>query len=134
MTDSESFDILVLLLQKIPGVASASVFRNSGTAIITARARCLDIESANVLAYCGMAANTTVSISEINSRLCYEDDLSIGLPCTIEFSDEDNEQPTECQRFGFFVAKTLYSRGLIEDPILDTIEQSWNVHFRRSRE
>ena len=132
MSDPESLNVLASLLQKVPGVASARVFRNSGTSMITARVRCLDIGAADVLAYCGMAANTRVSFSEIESRLCCENDLSAGLPCDIEFSDEDNELPSECQRFGFFVAKTLYSRGLVDDIILDSLEQSWNVHFGRT--
>jgi len=134
MTDSRSLYTLAYLLRTIPGVEAAYVFRDPCGPRVCARLRCLDIAAIDVLAYCGMAANTQVTVSEIDSRLCCESNSPRGLPCDIHFSDDCEELPTESQRFGFFVAKTLYSRGVIDDALLDSLEHRWQVNFSRPKQ
>lgn len=131
MTDSESLQTLITLLSAIPGVESAHVSHSHAEKLVWARVRCLDIAAINVLAYCAMASNSHIDVAEIESQLCYESETSKGLPCDIRFPDDDEALPTQSQIFGFFVAKTLYSRGLIEDAFLDSLELCWHVHFGR---
>ena len=131
MTDENALRNIETMLRMIPGVESAYVFQNEALQSIGARARCTEICGCHVLAQCGMASNVTVQISGSNSRLSCETNESTGLPCDILFSDESFELPTEIQRFGFFLAKTLYSWGLVDDSLLDSLERDWRVHFSR---
>lgn len=129
MTDENSLRMLESLLRSIPGVASAHVFRNHDQLTVGARVRCIDIEACDILAYCGMASNYPVKISEIDSQLCCEVNERIGLPCDLLFPDESKQIPTAPQRFGFFLAKKLYLRGLVKDNLLDELENIWRVSF-----
>ncbi len=129
MTDENSLKMLELLLRTIPGVVAAHVFRNHDKLTVGARVRCINIEACDVLAYCGMASNLTVTISEIDSRLCCEDNDQIGLPCDLLFPDKSRRIPTASQRFGFFLAKRLYLRGMVNDSLLDDLERAWQVSF-----
>jgi len=129
MTDENSLRTLELLLRAIPGVESAHVFRNRDKLTVGARVRCINIEACDVLAYCGMAANFSVKVREIDSRLCCEDNHPIGLPCDLLFPDKSKSIPTASQRFGFFLAKKLYLRELVNDELLDDLERDWRVSF-----
>ncbi|MCU0719426.1 MAG: hypothetical protein MUC83_06965 [Pirellula sp.] len=131
MTEENALRTIETMLRTIPGVESAYVFQNEALQSIGARVRCTELNGCHVLAQCGMASNVTVQISGSNSRLSCETNEPTGLPCDILFSDDSVELPTEIQRFGFFLAKTLYSLGLVDDSLLDSLERDWRVHFSR---
>lgn len=132
MTDADVLRTIETMLQTIPGVEAAYVFRNEERSTVSTRVRCTEINACDILAYCGMASNFSVQIGEIDSRLCCESNGLTGLPCDLLFPDDSNELPTAIQRFGFFLAKKLYSRGLVDDHLLDRLERDWRVHFSRN--
>lgn len=131
MTEKSVLRTIETMLRTIPGVESAYVFQNEALQSIGARVRCKELNGFHVLARCGMASNVAVQIAESHSRLSCETNEPVGLPCDILFSDDSVELPTEIQRFGFFLAKTLYSQGLVDDSLLDSLERDWRVHFSR---
>ena len=133
MTDENALRTLEMLLRTIPGVESAHVFRNAEKQTVGVRVRCVQIEACDVLAYCGMASNFPVNIREIDSRLCCETKEPTGLPCDLIFPDKSKKTPTASLWFGFFLAKRLYSRGLISDSLLDELERDWRVCFSSIR-
>lgn len=133
MSDSETLRIFSELLRRIPGVTNVLVTPPTDRDYVFTRVRCDTIEAIDALAFCGMASNYQVKVSEIASRLCGEPEDVTGLPCEVRLPVEVDERPNATQIFAFFLATWLYKRQLVADDCLDHLEEAWPVSFQRYR-
>lgn len=128
MSYQESLDAIALLLMKFPGVSSAAGFL-SDDETVSIHFRCADFESLKVIGSCAVAANVSVTLSNPNSRCCFEELEVEDCPFRI-FIDDDcvsEGPPSTSQIFGVYLARSLKSRGLIEAAFSDRLQTGWNA-------
>jgi hypothetical protein len=127
MTDKHSLDEIAHLLQKYPGITSATAVRISEKNTVYVRFNCADIDSLKSIAWCGVWANVSIKLGDPDQRGFGKREDFSDLPCKISIRDEQDEIPTQSQQFGVWLSYELERRGLISTVECDRLHSGWNT-------
>ena len=99
--------------------------------MINAVIGCESLAGFDAVARSACGANVLVTLGRSEATSFRKLESVPFLNCNIHFDDAEVECPTECERFGFYVASFLYNESIIDDSSLDELETAWSVNFSR---
>ena len=131
MTDPKSIQRISELLRLLPGVAKARLWRSDASDATNAVIGCESLVGFDAIARCAAGANVVATLGSSESTSFRKLEPVPFLDVVVRFDDATVETPSECERFGFYVASFLYNEAIIDDSSLDELEMVWSVRFMR---